>query len=306
MGTEPKWTGCLRHGGLNVLKRFETFHVKQRNVSGMLQITMTNQTKNTQENAEPVVSKPRPTGFEPPEQAVQARLRRINLRTGGWEDAPMIIEGGKSVMIDAQDANDQVIIAENIATIHRFTWYAANNSIVGYSKTFKVESGEESQAGASNTPRMWPPHPAYSTNGTQFTSVLTPNDTVSLMRGLSILIHEASAPLIAQVSMFAEQTLARERAFHEARLQAERQRHEEAMARDRAFLMAMRDFQEKPKEQRIASLERQLEQLQETEEEPASQQPSPWDVAGKLIEHGPALISEISKQVKGTGHEPTD
>lgn len=248
-------------------------------------------------------SETNPPGFVPPEGAVRARFRRLNRDTGGWEDCQVIVDGIATTTVDAASANPNLPLVEQIPTNYRITWYNTNGRIVGYSKTWTLGSNLNTRGGVSNTPRMWPAGSVGASAMPQGTGYLTPSDTLSLMRGLAMVVHEAAAPMVAQVHMFAEQTLARERAFHEARLRAEQQRHEETLARDRAFMAAMRDVHEKPRDEKIAALTAEVaalraEEEDDEEEETRQENANPWEVAGKLVEHAPDIIRTVAEEAR--------
>lgn len=216
----------------------------------------------------------------------------------------MIIDGIRTTTVDAASTTPNLPLAEQVPTNYRITWYGANGRIVGYSKTWTLGPNLDTQGGVSNTPRMMPTGPGYNAHAMpQGTGFLTPSDTLSLMRGLAMVVHEAAAPMVAQVHMFAEQTLARERAFHEARLRAEQQRHEETLARDRAFMAAMREVHEKPRDERIAALTQQvadLESERQDDDEEANERETAnaWEVAGKLVENAPEIIKTVAEQAR--------
>lgn len=258
----------------------------------------------TLEDVEDSVSartQPNPTGFEPPPEATKARYKRLNPHTGGWEDAPVVLDGYRTPMVDASAAGPNLPLAEYVPTFHRITWYSAQGKVLGYSKTWRLEPIEEMAGGASNTPRMWPPVSGQSAHSVPQGGYLSSADTLALLRGLSFVVHEAAAPMLAQIQQYAEATLARERAFHEARLAAEQQRHAESMARDRQFLAAMRDVQEIPRERRLAALEQQLAQEAEDHEQTeATNTSNGYAVAQAFVEHAPEIIRTVANEVRGT------
>lgn len=245
---------------------------------------------------------PRATGFEPPQEATRARFRRLNAHTGGWEDAPVIIDGVRTATVDSASATPNLPLAEAIPTNYRITWYASSGKVLGYSKVWRVGPNVGLTGGASNTPRMWP---AGETNpgGMPQGGSLSPSEVLTLLRGLAMVVHEAAAPMVAQVQTYHEQMFARERAFHEARLQAEAQRHAESIERDRAFMAAMRDVHEKPRDERIRTLEAKLATFEEEapDEEEAPNAQNGYALASAAIEHAPEIIRTIAQEVRQFG-----
>lgn len=257
--------------------------------------------------------------FVPPEGAVIARFRRLNLETGGWEDAQVMCDKVRTSTVDVNKASPDLPLIEATDTWHRISWYNANNRVVGHSKKWRPGQTLATMGGASNTPRMWPAPPPVGGGAVSHgvphvgnasppaPGYLTSKDALVFMRGLGTLVHEMTGPLVAQVQMISEQTLARERAFHEARLAAEIQRHAEALERDRQFAERMREVHEAPRDARIAELEAELESVRkeqtdlaeaaaEQEQETQDAQTNSMDVASTLIENAPAIIKTVKSE----------
>lgn len=255
-------------------------------------------------NAEPAL----PQGFVPPARASRARIRRFNLESGAWEDAPVILDGSTTSIVPVENASPNLPLAEPVATAYRMTWQDSKGQTLGYSRTWRIR---ESKGGESNTPRMWPvgvPQRHHVTAPSR--SSLTPDETVKLMAGLSHVVHEAARPLIMQIEAFHEGALAREREFHDRQRAVDAANFERTIARDREFLAAMRDVHERPRDQKIALLESQLTQLREddaaAEEEAAQQaQQNGWNLAGKVIENAPELIRTVADEVRRGGERAT-
>lgn len=245
--------------------------------------------------------------FVPPDKAVRARFRRLNLQTGGWEDCKVIVDGTATSIVDAKRASPNLPLVEQVSAPHRITWYAANDRRVGYSNTWNPFANLDTPGGASNTPRKWPagPNPANAVAGP--VGLFSSQDVLALMRGMFMGLHEAAAPIIAQVQMISEQTLARERAFHSAQLAAEEQRHREAIERDRQFTERMREVYEVPRDAKIAALEQELKEqraqaeqdrLDAEEDAEEKQQANAYDFAGKVVESAPDIIRTVAEEAR--------
>ena len=239
-------------------------------------------------------------GFVPPARATRARIRRINMATGAWEDAPVFLDGVQTAIVPVGNANPNLQILDPVPSVYRMTWQDDKGTCLGYSRTWRIQ---EQAGGVSNTPRMWPlPVTERNNVGAPSRSALTPDETVRLLDGLARVVTETARPLIMQIEAFHEGALARERAFHEQQRRVDEANFQRTLVRDREFMGAMREVHERPRDQRIAQLEQELAALRaDDQEDDAAQAGNAWDLAGKVLENAPELIRTVAQEVRRGG-----
>jgi hypothetical protein len=244
------------------------------------------------------------TGFEPPEHAAQARLRRLNGETGAWEDAQVVYDGVRTPLVPAHAASPDLPLVHPEPSLYRWTWYSDNGKVCGYSRKYKVGGGLEYAGGESNTPRKRPPHTTFDARKISAEAsggALTPAETLLFLRGLAEVAQQTAAPVVQMLQAQSESMLSREREWYREQLELMEQRHRHREEQDRAWYQRVRELEAGPREERVRQLEERLQQLDEPEEEEEEQegQAGPWDVAAAALEHGPAIVRAVSEEARG-------
>ncbi len=261
------------------------------------------------EDSEPTLGPPDET-FVPPEGATKARYRRLNLDTGGWEDAQVLYEGIRTCSVDADAATPNVEFAQPVQTPHRITWYSGTGRILGYSKNWRPHTDADLPGGESNTPRKWPAVNPRAPAVVQPSGYLTPQDSLSYMRGLAELTQQAAGPVVAMIATFSEQLLQRERNFFREQIALMETRHAHNLQTDRQFLETVREVEQAPRDRKVQELQAQLAALESDAQEraeadaeaeanaPEEGDPSGMKLASAVVENAPAIIREVANQAR--------
>jgi hypothetical protein len=211
---------------------------------------------------------------------------------------------------------------------YRFQWHRNVNNkskVHGYSKWFTIGPTGSTPGVLSNTPSTEPavtepgayhdfrlPHvgewPTVPVSGPARDLAGMTAPVLNLMRGIAFLIHESSAPLIAQARTDAEAQLALTRAQHEAALARDRAFYQSVIERDRQWTETLSQRQRNDG-QNVAALAQRLDAIQQAE--PEETPSNHWDAIAAILEKSPELIDALGKLLRGKpildpGPEPAE